>query len=109
MRSAWLMAVVVATLLGCADVKVSSQDYTTGIFTVCGDEFATTADLDKEASKGCAKGAPPRLLRCANTAYGSKSYSTAPGPYGSASYSTPLTGNCCEYQCPAQPPAEPGK
>ena len=99
--------------VGCVKVHVASQDFQTGVVTICGNKHATQYDLNEKAAEVCTQ--PPTILRCAEQVYGTQTVTTAnayaTSPTSTAEYGTSttkkLTGNCCEYQCPPtpQPPA----
>jgi hypothetical protein len=95
------------TLAACVKTRVAAQDFTTGTFTICGNNKAGMEDLHAKARETCPAG--PRPLRCAEQVYGSTGSAYA-NAYGSSGYgvssSHALVGNCCEYACPA--PETPG-
>jgi hypothetical protein len=93
------------TLAGCVSTHVAAQDFTTGHFTICGNNKASMEDLNAKAQQTCSAG--PKPLRCAEQAYGSKTHSTG-SAYGQSGFAVgsgtstthALVGNCCEYACP---------
>jgi hypothetical protein len=77
-------------LLSCAtQPAITAQNYTTGLFTVCGGQQATKSELLQRAVKACT--VAPKVLRC-----------TADTKYPSVGMEGEMTvaGNCCDYECP---------
>jgi hypothetical protein len=95
------------TLAGCVSTHVAAQDFTTGHFTICGNNKAGMEDLNAKARETCPAG--PKPLRCAEQAYATQTHSSG-SAYGQSGFAAgsgtttthALVGNCCEYVCPTR-------
>lgn len=96
MRSLLLLAIVQLTS-GCAHVRASGFDNTTGVMQYCGNEHADGDDIVRFARKSCR--GRLHVLRCRTVVVGETGSAVALGHGYSLASSSPDYGMCCDVSC----------
>ncbi len=101
MTKRFLMVMFALSMAACGHkVRVTTQDFATGTFVVCGKKGISNDVLTQKAVEVCPGGAT--LVKCGSQAFAS---STAPASSGMVAASGTSSDNCCQFKCP---PAAPG-
>ncbi|MEI6226675.1 MAG: hypothetical protein WCS72_18170 [Deltaproteobacteria bacterium] len=101
-----LMVMFALSMAACGHkMQVTSQDFATGTFVVCGKKGIANEELSQKALGVCPGG--PTIIKCGPPGFAT---STSPTTSGMVPAAGSSSQNCCQYQCPqAAPAAAPSK